>query len=301
MNNTDGLQAMSIPAQLLNLPAPAKLNLFLHVLGRRDDSYHLLQSAFMLIDWQDTLDLTLTTDGRITRSQEGASDLPANDDLCVRAARALQQATGCRHGAHIHLRKHIPMQAGMGGGSSNAATVLMGLNRLWNTGLSPEQLQTIGLPLGADVPFFLFGRNAWVEGIGEKLQAIDLPHARFVVAKPAAGLATSAIFTAPDLPRATPATQLGDFARSAAPYAFGHNDLQIPAMRLCPAIAETIDWLAQYGLHARMTGSGSAVFALLPADAAAIDADILQQQAPKNCKVRVCSNLSLHPLLQCGA
>lgn len=289
---------MSAPIQLLNLPAPAKLNLFLHVVGRRDDGYHLLQSAFMLIDWQDTLDLTLTTDGGITRSQEGAGDLPANDDLCVRAARALQQATGCRHGAHIHLRKYIPMQAGMGGGSSDAATVLMGLNRLWNTGLSSEQLQAIGLPLGADVPFFLFGRNAWVEGIGEQLQAIDLPPARFVVAKPAAGLATAAIFTAPDLPRATPATRLGDFANSAAPYAFGHNDLQIPATRLCPAIAEAIDWLAQYGLHARMTGSGSAVFAPLPAG---MDADILQQHAPKNCKVQVCSNLSLHPLLQCRA
>ena len=197
---------MSAPIQLLNLPAPAKLNLFLHVVGRRDDGYHLLQSAFMLIDWQDTLDLTLTTDGGITRSQEGAGDLPANDDLCVRAARALQQATGCRHGAHIHLRKYIPMQAGMGGGSSDAATVLMGLNRLWNTGLSSEQLQAIGLPLGADVPFFLFGRNAWVEGIGEQLQAIDLPPARFVVAKPTcrAPPPPRAWATLPIVPRLTP-------------------------------------------------------------------------------------------------
>ncbi len=288
---------MTAPCQLLNLPAPAKLNLFLHILGRRSDGYHLLQSVFMLIDWQDSIDLTPTLDGHVTRSQEGAGHLPT-DDLCTRAARALQQATGCRYGAHIHLRKNIPMQAGMGGGSSDAATVLMGLNQLWGTGLSIAQLQHIGLPLGADVPFFLFGRNAWVEGIGEKLHPIHLPPARFIVVKPSAGLATADIFSAPDLPRNTPATSPSDFLASPTPYTFGHNDLQTPAERLCPAIAEVIAWLAQYGLHARMTGSGSAVFAPLPAD---MDADILQQHAPKNCKIRVCSNLSLHPLLQCRA
>lgn len=161
---------MPAPAHLSNLPAPAKLNLFLHIVGQRPDGYHLLQSVFMLIDWQDTLDLTLDPSGAITRTQEGANStlLPA-DDLCTRAARALQQATGCRLGARIHLRKRIPMQAGMGGGSSNAATVLLGLNRLWNTSLSTAQLQHIGLSLGADVPFFLFGRNAWAEGVGEQL------------------------------------------------------------------------------------------------------------------------------------
>lgn len=291
---------MSSPAaQLLGLPAPAKLNLFLHVLGQRADGYHLLQSAFMLIDWQDTIDLTLRRDGRISRTQEGegAGDLPA-DDLCTRAAQALQQATGCRYGAHIHLRKHIPMQAGMGGGSSNAATVLLGLNRLWHTGLSRAQLQSIGLSLGADVPFFLFGRNAWAEGIGEALQPIELPPARFVVAQPPAGLATAAIFSAPDLPRHTPAVSTSDFLSSASPWSFGRNDLQIPAQRLCPAIADTIAWLAELGLQARMTGSGSAVFAPLPAT---MNADTLQHLPQKNCKVRVCSNLPRHPLLQCGA
>ncbi|MDO4794824.1 MAG: 4-(cytidine 5'-diphospho)-2-C-methyl-D-erythritol kinase [Brachymonas sp.] len=290
---------MNDPTQLLNLPAPAKLNLFLHVVGQRADGYHLLQSAFMLIDWQDTVDLHWRTNGRITRTQEGegASKLPA-DDLCTRAAQALQQATGCRHGAHIHLRKHIPMQAGMGGGSSNAATVLLGLNRLWNTGLSRAQLQRIGLDLGADVPFFLFGRNAWVEGIGEALQPLELPPARFVIAQPPAGLATAAIFAAPDLPRNTPTVSKNDFQSSASPWAFGRNDLQIPAQRLCPAIADTIAWLAERGLQARMTGSGSAVFAPLPET---MDADILQQHAPKNCKWRICRNLALHPLLQCRA
>lgn len=288
---------MTPPARLSGLPAPAKLNLFLHVVGRRDDGYHLLQSAFMLIDWQDTLDLACTPDGGITRTEEGGSGLPA-DDLCVRAAQALQQATGCRHGAHIHLRKQIPVQAGMGGGSSDAATVLLGLNHLWQTGLSAEELQRLGLELGADVPFFLFGRNAWVQGIGEKLQALDLPLARFVVLKPETGLQTAAIFSAPDLPRATPVVSMHDFMQTRQPFGFGRNDLQTPATRLCPAIGHAIEWLASHGLQARMTGSGSAVFALLPAG---MDAEILQQDAPKNWIVRVCSNLPLHPLLQFAA
>lgn len=288
---------MTLPARLSGLPAPAKLNLFLHVVGRRDDGYHLLQSAFMLIDWQDTLDLICTPDGGITRTEEGSVTLPA-DDLCVRAAQALQQATGCRHGARIHLRKQIPAQAGMGGGSSDAATVLLGLNRLWQTGLSREELHRLGLELGADVPFFLFGRNAWVQGIGEELQALDLPLARFVVLKPETGLQTAAIFSAPDLPRATPAVSMHDFMQTRQPFVFGHNDLQTPATRLCPTIGHAIEWLASYGLQARMTGSGSAVFALLPAG---MDAGILQQDAPKNWIVRVCSNLPHHPLLQFAA
>ena len=161
-----------------NLPAPAKLNLFLHVVGRQDNGYHLLQSVFMLIDWQDSLDFTLRTDGAITRSEDSDVPLPP-EDLCVRAARKLQQATGCTLGAHIHLRKQIPAEAGMGGGSSDAATCLMALNRLWNLQLSQEQLAAIGLELGADVPFFLFGRNAWAEGIGEQLQAVELPSAQW--------------------------------------------------------------------------------------------------------------------------
>ena len=288
---------MTITARLSGLPAPAKLNLFLHVVGRRDDGYHLLQSAFMLIDWQDTLDLTCTQDGRITRTEEGVGGLPAND-LCVRAAQSLQQATGCRYGAHIHLRKQIPVQAGMGGGSSDAATVLLGLNRLWQTKLPNKELQRLGLQLGADVPFFLFGRNAWVEGVGEKLQALDLPLARFVVLKPAAGIETAAIFSAPDLPRATPSVCPHDFMQAQQPFAFGRNDLQVPAMRLYPDIGYATQWLASHGLQPRMTGSGSAVFAWLPPG---MDADFLQQDTPKNWTARVCSNLPRHPLLQCEA
>ena len=171
---------------LYDLQAPAKLNAFLHVLGRRSDGYHLLQSVFMLIDWCDTLHLQVRTDGLISRSEEGCEPLPA-DDLCVRAARALQQATGCRLGVHIHLVKRIASQAGMGGGSSDAATCLLGLMRLWDVSLPRERLLDLALQLGADVPFFLLGRHAWVEGIGEQLQPIELPDARFLVVKPPAG------------------------------------------------------------------------------------------------------------------
>ncbi len=277
------------------LPAPAKLNLFLHVVGRQDNGYHLLQSVFMLIDWQDLLDFTLQAGGTITRTEESELPLPA-EDLCVRAARKLQQATGCTLGAHIHLRKQIPAEAGMGGGSSDAATCLMALNRLWNLQLSPEQLAAIGVELGADVPFFLFGRNAWAEGIGEKLQPVELPVSRWIVAKPDQGVPTGPIFSSPDLKRDTKPATLSAFVADAVPFHYGHNDLQPVAERLCPPITQAIAWLDQQGLQARMTGSGSAVFAQLPAG---FDADKLQQSAPeKNWKIRVCSNLSLHPLLQ---
>ena len=180
-----------------DLPAPAKLNLFLHVVGRQDNGYHLLQSVFMLIDWQDSLDFTLRSDGAITRTEDSDTPLPA-EDLCVRAARTLQQATGCTLGAHIHLRKQIPAEAGMGGGSSDAATCLIALNRLWNLQLSPQQLAAIGVQLGADVPFFLFGRNAWAEGIGEQLQPVELPASQWVVLKPDQGVPTGPIFSSPE-------------------------------------------------------------------------------------------------------
>lgn len=278
---------------LRNLPAPAKLNLFLHITGQRRDGYHLLQSVFMLLDWQDTLDFTRTTDGRISRSDEGGYALPAND-LCTRAASLLQQHSGCHYGVHIHLRKHIPAQAGMGGGSSDAATTLLALNRLWQLHYTRQQLGIIGLQLGADVPFFIAGHNAWVEGIGEQLQPVALPVARWVIVKPDAGVATPEIFSAPDLPRTTPAITMHDFVAADNPLQFGHNDLQTVATRLCPAIAQALDWLAGHGLQGRMTGSGSAVFARLEAGS---DAEILQQSAPKNWIIRVCSNLVAHPLL----
>ncbi|WP_053845573.1 4-(cytidine 5'-diphospho)-2-C-methyl-D-erythritol kinase [Paracidovorax avenae] len=274
---------------LHDLPAPAKLNLFLHITGRRPDGYHLLQSAFMLIDWCDTLHFELRADGGISREDTGAG-LPA-DDLCTRAARALQEATGTRQGAHIILEKSIPAQAGMGGGSSDAATTLLALNRLWGLGLGRVPLERIGLSLGADIPFFLRGRNAWVEGIGETITPLEnvhaLPESRFVVVKPEAGLDTKSIFSSPSLERNSERATISGFA--AAHYQFGKNVLQPVAELLCPEVSEAIRWLEHKGLQARMTGSGSAVFAQM---AHAIDLFDL----PTGWRAKVCDNLRLHPL-----
>ena len=271
---------------LYDLPAPAKLNLFLHITGRRSDGYHLLQSAFMLIDWCDSLHVERRSDGQLSREYL-TTPLPA-DDLVLRAARALQQATGCTQGAHIGVAKQVPAQAGMGGGSSDAATCLLALNRLWGLGLSLQQLARIGLALGADVPFFLSGHNAWVEGVGETLSPVNLPSGRFLVVKPQAGLDTGAIFSSPDLKRdSETATILGFVAH---PFGFGHNDLQPVAERLCPEVTQALQWLAGLGLSGRMTGSGSAVFAQLEPDAGS------QQTAPAAWQVRACNNLAVHPL-----
>jgi len=272
---------------LWNIPAPAKLNLFLHIIGRRPDGYHLLQSVFMLIDWCDMLHVECTASSRITREDLG-TPLP-QDDLIVRAAHALQTATCCTQGAHISVLKQIPVQAGMGGGSSDAATVLLALNRLWRLGLSVEQLAQIALPLGADVPFFVCGRNAWVEGVGERIRPIDLPAARFLVAKPPQGLDTTAIFGAPTLVRTTNPATIARFV--ADPYGFGRNDLQPVAQALCPGVAQGLDWLARHGLAGRMTGSGSAVYAQ------ASEA-VVPEPPGRDWQVRFCSNLPAHPL--CG-
>ncbi len=275
---------------LYDVPAPAKLNLFLHVTGRRDDGYHLLQSAFMLIDWCDSLHFETRADGQVSREDLGPA-LPA-DDLIVRAARALQSLSGSALGANIAVDKRIPAQAGMGGGSSDAATCLLALNRLWRLDLPLPTLEQIGLQLGADVPFFLRGRNAWVEGVGEQITPLsgefELPAARFCVVKPAAGLDTRMIFTAGDLKRDTNTATISGFA--ANPYGFGLNDLQPVAQRLCPEVTQALQWLESQGMQARMTGSGSAVFAqmLQPADLAS---------APGAWTIRECSNLDAHPLL----
>ena len=270
---------------LYDIPAPAKLNLFLHITGRRSDGYHLLQSAFMLIDWCDQLHFALRSDGHISREDLGVA-LP-REDLCVRAARALQAATACTLGVHIGVAKSVPSQAGMGGGSSDAASTLLALNRLWKTGLSRSQLAAIGLQLGADVPFFLLGQHAWVQGVGEVLTPLTLPKASFAVLKPQAGLDTRAVFAHPLLARNTALAIISGFA--ADPFGFGHNDLQPVAQMLCPAVGESIDWFSAQGLNARMTGSGSAVFAQLPHDKDVHD-------APGGMTLKTCSSLDAHPL-----
>lgn len=274
---------------LYDVPAPAKLNLFLHITGRRADGYHLLQSAFMLIDWCDTLHFERCTNAGISREDLGPP-LPA-DDLTLRAARALQAATGCNQGAHISVLKRIPAQAGMGGGSSDAASTLLALNRLWGLNLGLPALQDIGLALGADVPFFLCGYNAWIEGIGEIIAPLEnahqLPKARFVVVKPEAGLDTKQIFSSPFLKRDSDSATISGFA--AQHYDFGRNDLQSVAQALCPEVMQALKWLASHGLHGRMTGSGSAVFAQM---SHAIDLP----DAPRGWQIRVCENLMVHPL-----
>jgi 4-diphosphocytidyl-2-C-methyl-D-erythritol kinase len=264
--------------------APAKLNLFLHITGRRDDGYHLLQSVFMLIDWCDTLHFDRREDGVIER-EDLTIALP-EDDLVMRAARSLQQASGTHWGAHIAIEKQIPAQAGMGGGSSDAATTLLALNRLWGLNWPLSQLVPLGLSLGADVPFFLYGHNAWVEGIGEKIQAIALPPARFAVVKPHAGVETAGIFRHPELRRDSETATMPVFAVN--PYGFGRNDLQPVAQALCPEIDQALQWLISFGLSPRMTGSGSAVFAQLP-DGVQIDLP------PRNWQMRICSNMAVHP------
>jgi 4-diphosphocytidyl-2-C-methyl-D-erythritol kinase len=268
-----------------DVPAPAKLNLFLHVTGRREDGMHLIQSAFMLVDWCDTLHFELRADGTISREDLGAP-LPA-DDLVVRAARALRDATGTKLGAHIAIDKRIPTEAGMGGGSSDAASTLLALNRLWKLELGVAQLTEIGVRLGADVPFFLGGHNAWVEGIGEQLVPVSLPAARFGVVKPPEGVQTARIFADPALPRDTATAIISGFA--ANPFAFGGNDLQPVARSLCPAVEDALQWLGSQGLKGRMTGSGSAVFALL-----APHQHLAASRA--GWQARECSNLDVHPL-----
>ncbi len=278
---------------LYDICAPAKLNLFLHITGRRADGYHLLQSVFMLIDWCDTLHFELRTDGQISREDLGWT-LPA-DDLVLRAARALQRSTQCPLGAHIGIAKTIPAQAGMGGGSSDAASTLLALNRLWKLNLPLETLSAIGLSLGADVPFFLGGHNAWVEGIGEKITPIRLPSARFVVAKPEAGLETQRIFSDPALKRDSETAIITGFAADGFDkFGFGRNDLQAVAQKLCPGVTDAIGWLQSQGLSGRMTGSGSAVFAQVLHDADGLD---FLNSAPAALQVRLCSNMDVHPLV----
>jgi 4-diphosphocytidyl-2-C-methyl-D-erythritol kinase len=288
---------------LFDVPAPAKLNLFLHVVGRRADGYHLLQSVFVLIDWCDQLHFELREDGRLQRHDLGAA-LPA-DDLCLRSAAALQRASGCRLGADISIDKQLPAGAGMGGGSSDAATTLLALNRLWRLDWPRERLLALALTLGADVPFFIGGRPAWVEGIGERLTPLDLPGLWLAVVKPAGSIETRQIFSSPLLVRDTEAAILSGFLASdgvrALTEGYGRNDLQPPAEAACAEVAEACRRLeASFG-NSRMTGSGSAVFAragrLFGDDGKACPPTAtMPQDLPAGWSGRMCRSLRQHPL-----
>ena len=277
---------MARPRTLGNCLAPAKLNLFLHVVGRRADGYHLLQSAFRLLDWGDRLSFSVRDDGLVRRLGEVSGVAEAND-LVVRAARLLQASTGCTLGADITLTKHLPMGGGLGGGSSDAATTLLALNHLWGTGLGREQLQTLGLRLGADVPFFIFGRDAFVEGIGERLQPLTLPPRWYVVLSPQVSVPTAEIFSAQDLTRNTEPLKIADFATGTT-----RNDLQAVACRRYPEVAAAIDWLAQHA-PARMTGSGACVFAQV---GSADEAQRIVASCPPQWQAWPARSLAQHPL-----
>ena len=278
----------SDPQRLLGCPAPAKLNLFLHVVGRRADGYHLLQTAFRLLDWGDSLDFIRRDDGVIRRTTDIAGIAPEHD-LIVRAARLLQAHTGCQLGADIGVNKVLPMGGGIGGGSSDAATTLIALNRLWQTGLRRAELQALGLQLGADVPVFIFGRDAFAEGVGEALQPLELAPAWYVLVSPGVSIPTAEIFGAGDLTRNTPLIRMPDFAVSTT-----RNDLQAVACKRYPQVQSAIDWLEQHA-PARMTGSGSCVFAEV---ASAQDAKWVAAQCPPAWTAWKVRSSSRHPLFE---
>lgn len=264
----------------IHIPAPAKINLFLHVLGKMADGYHALQSVFVLLNLADSLALKVRADGKILR-QGNTADVPEDDDLAVRAAKVLQRETGCSLGVELAVQKHIPLGAGLGGGSSDAASVLLALNALWQTGLSRQALQDVGLMLGADVPFFIFGETAWVEGRGEKLTALPLILPDFAVLVPKIHVPTAAIFQDPTLKRDTEARTADDFrawfhaeGTRKHPHQGGwRNDLQAVAERQNPKLLSVLPAWQQSWQQAdaaapplMMTGSGAGYFTPLPAD-----------------------------------
>ena len=278
--------------QTTSCPAPAKLNLFLHVVGRRPDGYHLLQTLFRLIDLHDTLHFTLRDDGAVRRTNaiEGVAE---EQDLCVRAARLLQSETGCALGVDIAVEKHIPMGGGLGGGSSDAATTLIALNRLWSLGLPRARLMQLGLRLGADVPVFVFGENAFAEGVGEELQAYPLPEAWYVVLFPPVQVPTARIFAHPELTRDTVSiTMRALLERQLRDGRQLHNDLQFVVCSLYPEVARYLAWLNSFG-KAMMTGSGACVFAEFTDHS---QAEAVLARLPQDMRGVVAQGLTRHPL-----
>jgi len=281
-------------------PAPAKINLFLHIVGQRADGYHLLQTVFRLLDRYDTIYLKPTTDGAIRRVNEVAG-VPEAQDLCIRAAKLLQQHTKCKLGVEMYVEKNIPMGAGLGGGSSDAATVLLALNRLWQLNLSRTELLALGLQLGADVPFFIYGTNAWAEGIGEQLQPVNLHKAYYVVLTPDAHVSTAQIFANKQLTKnAIPKTMSGfsGMAKLSTENSVNGNikaeftnHLEKVVCDSYPAVSECLAWLKQFG-DARMSGSGASVFLEVATEKIAND---ICEQKPEKFRGFVAKGLDQHP------
>jgi 4-diphosphocytidyl-2-C-methyl-D-erythritol kinase len=274
-------------------PAPAKLNLMLHVVGRRADGYHLLQTVFRLIDLADTLEFTPREDGAV-RLARPLAGVPEDADLAVRAARLLATETGCGTGATITVDKRIPVGGGLGGGSSDAATTLIALNELWGTGLARAELARFGLALGADVPFFLFGRNAIGEGIGEVLTGLALPPAWYVVVTPQVAVSTAEIFAAPELTRDTKPLKITAFFAGPGGGDTGRNDLEPVVRARFPEVARALDWLRAFG-DARMSGSGSSVFAAFAGEE---EARAVAARVPGEWRAWAVRGLDRHPLAE---
>jgi 4-diphosphocytidyl-2-C-methyl-D-erythritol kinase len=274
--------------------APAKLNLFLHVTGRRTDGYHELQTLFQLIDLCDTITISLRADGLIERPV-GPAGVAPDADLTLRAARALQRASGTGQGADLRVHKRIPQGGGLGGGSSDAATTLLALNELWNCGLSLDDLASLALPLGADVPVFIRGSSAWAEGVGERLTPVSLPEAWYVIIYPGVGVSTHEVFQSPELTRNSPLITIRAFFQSG-----GHNDCEPVVRARSPEVAAAIDWLAREG-RAQLTGTGSCVFTAL---GSAAEAERLAARVPERWMSFVARGLDASPvheqLRQCG-
>ncbi|HET7403535.1 MAG TPA: 4-(cytidine 5'-diphospho)-2-C-methyl-D-erythritol kinase [Usitatibacter sp.] len=279
---------MALPGP--DYPAPAKLNLFLHVVGRRADGYHLLQSVFTLIDRADRLRFRVRRDGVVARVND-VPGVPEEEDLTVRAALLLREASGTPLGADIEVEKHIPMGAGLGGGSSDAATTLIVLDRLWSTGFGPEALAELAGGLGADVPFFLHGGAAWAEGTGDELRAIELPPRWYVVLTPPVHVPTREVFAAPELTRDTEALKMEDFSAVGGGRLF-RNDLESVVTKRYPVVGSHLEWLAARG-QARMTGSGACVFAPYESREAA---QRVLDELPAGMTGFVAQGLERHPL-----
>ena len=271
-------------------PAPAKLNLFLHVVGRRPDGYHLLQSVFTLIDRCDTVRIRLREDGRVRREGD-LPGVPEDEDLAIRAALLLKEASGSPGGADIAVDKRIPLGAGLGGGSSDAATVLLALDRLWGTAFGAEALAELGAGLGADIPFFIHGTSAWVEGVGDRITPLDVPPRWYLVLTPPVAVPTGVVFAAPELTRDTEALKMEDFSAHPQDPRF-HNDLEPVVTARYPVVRSHLEWLRQHA-EARMTGSGSCVFAAFGSREAA---QAVLDRLPAPMKGFVAQGLSHHPL-----
>lgn len=269
----------------LSLPAPAKLNLFLHITGRRPDGYHELQTVFQFIDLADTLDFSLRADGQLSLTPE-LPGVPPEQNLILRAARALREHSGCPLGADIRLHKRLPMGGGLGGGSSDAATTLLGLNALWRLGLDLDTLAAIGLRLGADVPVFVRGRAAWAEGVGERLTPVEPPEPWYLVVVPPVEVATAKIFSNESLTRDTPLIKMAAF-----PEEGGRNDCEAVVRKLYPEVDAAMHWLAQRGT-AKLTGTGACIFCEFPSQQAA---DAARLEVPSPMQAFVARGLNYSP------